>query len=61
MYPHQRAGWSLVSIGKLGAWFLLMIISYALVAALNRPAKYVAEETEPLRMPMERNRLGVGG
>ena len=37
MYPHQRLGWSLVSAGKLGAWFLLMIISYTLVALLNRP------------------------
>ena len=39
MYPHQRNGWSLVSMGKLGAWFLLMIISYTLVALLNRPQR----------------------
>lgn len=37
VYPSQKAGWHMVSTGKLGAWFLLMIISYALVAALNRP------------------------
>ena len=37
MYPHQRHGWTLVSLGKLGAWFLLMIISYVLVALVNRP------------------------
>jgi len=36
IYPNQRHGWQLVSIGKLGAWFLLMIISYALVAFLHR-------------------------
>ena len=30
----------MVSVGKLGAWFLLMIISYALVAMLNRPEPY---------------------
>jgi len=35
MYPSQRLGWSLVSLGKLGAWFLLMIVSYALVALLT--------------------------
>ena len=35
MYPSQRLGWSLVSAGKLGAWFLLMIVSYALVALLE--------------------------
>ena len=40
MYPSQRLGWTLVSLGKLGAWFLLMIVSYALVALLNRPEKY---------------------
>lgn len=37
IYPSQRLGWSLVSLGKLGAWFLLMIISYTLVALLHRP------------------------
>lgn len=36
-YPHQRHGWQLVGIGKLGSWFLLMLISYTLVAAINRP------------------------
>ncbi|MPZ37843.1 MAG: DUF817 family protein [Rhizobiales bacterium] len=37
LYPHQALGWSAVSFGKLGSWFLLLIISYALVAAINRP------------------------
>jgi uncharacterized membrane protein YoaT (DUF817 family) len=37
-YPNQRHGWELVSLGKLGSWFLLMLISYTLVAAINRPA-----------------------
>lgn len=37
VYPSQKAGWHLVSIGKLGAWFLLMIISYVLVAWINKP------------------------
>jgi uncharacterized membrane protein YoaT (DUF817 family) len=37
LYPHQVFGWSAVSFGKLGSWFLLLIISYALVAAINRP------------------------
>lgn len=35
VYPHQQRGWSLVGPGKLGAWFLLMIVSYALVASLH--------------------------
>jgi uncharacterized membrane protein YoaT (DUF817 family) len=37
LYPHQMAGWSVVSLGKLGSWFLLLLISYALVAIVNRP------------------------
>lgn len=36
IYPTQRNGWHLVSVAKFGSWFLLMIISYTLVAALNR-------------------------
>jgi uncharacterized membrane protein YoaT (DUF817 family) len=36
IYPHQRAGWQLVSLAKYGSWFLLMILSYTLVAMLNR-------------------------
>jgi uncharacterized membrane protein YoaT (DUF817 family) len=37
VYPHQRHAWELVGLGKLGAWFLLVIISYVLVALVNRP------------------------
>jgi uncharacterized membrane protein YoaT (DUF817 family) len=35
-YPAQRAGWSVVPLGKLGSWLLLMIISYVLVSAVAR-------------------------
>lgn len=34
-YPGQEAGWHMVSIAKLGSWFLLMIISFVLVATLH--------------------------
>jgi uncharacterized membrane protein YoaT (DUF817 family) len=37
LYPHQMSGWSAVSPAKLGSWFLLLLISYALVAMVNRP------------------------
>ena len=33
LYPNQHAHWAPVGPGKLGAWFLLQIISYAMVAA----------------------------
>jgi uncharacterized membrane protein YoaT (DUF817 family) len=36
LYPNQKAGWTMVSTAKYGSWFLLMILSYTLVAALNR-------------------------
>lgn len=36
LYPSQDAGWVLVSPQKLGAWFLLMIISFVLVSVLYR-------------------------
>lgn len=37
IYPHQSDGWELVSISKLVAWFLLMIISVVLVTFVYRP------------------------
>jgi len=40
LYPHQMTNWSSVPLGKLGSWFLLLLISYALVGAVNRPAPY---------------------
>ncbi|WP_229727021.1 DUF817 domain-containing protein [Sphingomonas alpina] len=36
-YPSQKAEWSMVSPQKLGAWYLLMIISFVLVSLLHRP------------------------
>jgi len=35
-YPGQEAQWQIVSLEKMGSWFLLMIISFVLVAALHR-------------------------
>ena len=40
VYPSQKQVWHMIGIGKLGAWFLLMIISYVLVAWLNKPQLY---------------------
>jgi len=38
-YPGQEAGWHMVSPAKLGSWYLLMLISFVLVAAVHRPVK----------------------
>jgi uncharacterized membrane protein YoaT (DUF817 family) len=43
-YPTQMHGWSMVGFGKFGSWFLLLIISYAIVAATLRPRPYKARE-----------------
>lgn len=37
LYPNQMRGWTMVSLGKLGSWYLLLIISYALVCLVHRP------------------------
>lgn len=36
-YPSQELGWHLVSVQKLGAWFLLMIISVVLITFVHEP------------------------
>jgi len=37
VYPSQRHGWSLVPIGKMGAWYLLIMLSFVLVTIVSRP------------------------
>jgi uncharacterized membrane protein YoaT (DUF817 family) len=39
-YPNQKLAWELVPVTKLGSWFLLMIISYSLVAAVHGVTRY---------------------
>jgi len=36
LYPSQLENWHLVSFGKLGSWFLLLILSFALVSIIYR-------------------------
>ena len=43
IYPNQTGGWVAVSPAKLGAWLLLMYISFALVATLNHPRERVGD------------------
>ena len=39
LYPNQTDGWRPVSATKIGSWYLLMIVSFVLVAAIHRPDK----------------------
>jgi len=36
-YPDQRRAWRPVGAGKLGAWFLLMLLSFVLVTVVHAP------------------------
>ncbi len=38
LYPGQESGWTPVSLGKLGSWYLLMVISFVLVSIVHKPA-----------------------
>jgi uncharacterized membrane protein YoaT (DUF817 family) len=37
LYPHQAQTWLPVTFGKLGSWFLLVIVSFVLVTTVHRP------------------------
>jgi uncharacterized membrane protein YoaT (DUF817 family) len=38
VYPSQRDGWRVVPIEKMGAWYLLMLLSFVLVSVVHKPA-----------------------
>ena len=43
IYPSQITGLAMVPLGKLNSWFLLMTISYVMVAWVNRPQDFGGE------------------
>lgn len=57
-YPGQEHGWQMVSLSKLGSWYLLMIISFVLVALVHRaPGGPRIEDPEAARRKQGRDRL----
>ena len=48
-YPSQRDGWHLVPIEKMGAWYLLMLLSFVLVTIVHRPDKAEAPQASQIR------------
>ena len=42
LYPTQQNAWHLVSVQKILAWYLLMLISFVLVSLVNRPRLYAS-------------------
>jgi len=53
LYPGQQEAWTPVSIQKLGAWYLLMIISFVLVTLVHRPKAVDASREQPSRSSMD--------
>jgi len=47
-YPHQKAAWTMVSPAKLGAWYLLMIVSAVLVSLVHPPKGHVSRTGDRL-------------
>lgn len=43
IYPNQSKGWHMVPIAKLSSWYMLMLLSFVLVALLNRIPEYSKE------------------
>jgi uncharacterized membrane protein YoaT (DUF817 family) len=37
VYPSQQDGWELVSLAKMGSWYLLILLSFVLVTLVHRP------------------------
>jgi len=46
-YPGQKDGWEMVSMAKLGSWYLLMLISFVLVATIQPIRKPDQPQTSP--------------
>ncbi|WP_217376848.1 DUF817 domain-containing protein [Paenarthrobacter ureafaciens] len=55
LYPNQLEGWQAVSIDKLLAWFLLMIISVVLVAWVYKPEPPEGSRGSPAAVHAGRN------
>ena len=53
VYPNQKHGWTMVGFAKLGSWFLLMIISYTLVAWVNGVVAMTTQRRLALRRVRE--------
>ncbi len=46
-YPNQREAWSMVSLGKMSSWFLLVIVSFLIVSQLKHVKSSESRGQEP--------------
>jgi uncharacterized membrane protein YoaT (DUF817 family) len=49
VYPDQQKGWRLVSIAKMGSWYLLMLLSFVLVTLVHKPKRAEAPKAPDLK------------
>lgn len=47
VYPSQEDGWQMVPIDKMGAWYLLMLLSFVLVTLVHKPERFLDTEKQP--------------
>ena len=47
VYPSQRHHWAPVGPVKIGAWYLLVTLSFVLVTLVRRPASVAVESAGP--------------
>lgn len=52
VYPSQRHQWAPVGPGKIGAWYLLVTLSFVLVTLVRRPGRAPSSIAEPVRAPV---------
>ncbi|HVY85179.1 MAG TPA: DUF817 domain-containing protein [Caulobacterales bacterium] len=50
VYPNQQDGWRLVSIEKIGAWYLLMLLSFVLVTIVHKPVDAARDDKGGLQL-----------
>jgi uncharacterized membrane protein YoaT (DUF817 family) len=50
VYPSQRDGWHMVSLEKMGAWYLLMLLSFVLVTLVHKPERAEAPASSSPRV-----------
>jgi uncharacterized membrane protein YoaT (DUF817 family) len=48
IYPSQLRGFTLVSANKIGAWYLLMIVSFVQVSLVHRPVMFRRRRVNPV-------------
>lgn len=56
LYPHQDKGWHLVPLSKMGAWYLLMLLSFVLVSLVHNPKRKTADTSCP---PLKADQLNT--